>query len=104
MNLDFVFVIIFLFHTIVTLTCPFISDQTYQFRHNILYSWGDGSLGQLGHNSVDTYARPKRLRTIKEMNVVAVSTSKYHTGDHTYIPFTYTTHIRHTHIPHTHIT
>ena len=43
-----------------------------------LYSWGDGSTFQLGHGTQDSKPKPKKIRTLSGVSIVAVSASKTH--------------------------
>lgn len=53
-------------------------DRALQQGIPELYSWGDGTMFQLGHGTQDNKPKPRKIRTLSGMSISAVSASKTH--------------------------
>ena len=46
----------------------------------MLFTWGDGFCGKLGHGTVDSHSSPRVVEALKGRNVLQVSCGTWHTA------------------------
>lgn len=49
------------------------------FFHIEVYSWGNGSFGQLGHGSTDDVLYPKLVESLHKKNIKKIGCGYFHT-------------------------